>query len=192
MSKERFIEIYNENIKREGADKLLAWLISTDFFTAPASTRFHGAYEGGLAEHSVNVYERLTEMVEKYAKAENYSTETIAICGLLHDVCKAQYYKVDSRNVKDETTGVWSKQPYYKVEEAFPCGHSEKSIILIQSMMKLSKDEILAIRSHMGGFDNDAKAGGYVISNCFEASVLAPLLHMADLIATYINESRGE
>ena len=191
-AKEMFTRIYKENIKRAGSEELFAWLEKTDFFVAPASTKYHGAYDGGLVAHSINVCNRLFELVALYINEdeEEYSRETIAICGLLHDVCKAQFYKKSFRNVKDEDTGKWSKEPCFIVDEIFPCGHSEKSIILIQSMMKLTKTEILSLRAHMGAFDNDAKAGGYVISNCFEACKLAPLLHTADLIATYINESR--
>ena len=84
--KERFISALRENVNREGVEKLIAYLEESDFFTAPASTKFHLACEGGLCEHSVNVFNRLVNM----AKAENapYSMETLAICGLLHDVCK--------------------------------------------------------------------------------------------------------
>ena len=107
--KERFEEIYRENISRSGSEELLEWLEKTDFFTAPASTKFHGACAGGLVQHSVNVYE---VMMEKHFEEEIDSKESFAICALLHDLCKAQFYKVSTRNVKNETTGAWEKQPY--------------------------------------------------------------------------------
>lgn len=181
MSKEKFIEIYNRNIKREGADKLLAWLESSDFFTAPASTRFHGAYEGGLCEHSINVFERL--------KCENL--ETRAISALLHDVCKANFYTVAMRNAKNEQ-GVWEKVPYYAVDDKLPYGHGEKSVYIISGFMKLAREEAMAIRWHMGGFDDSVRGGSYALSGAFEQYPLAVMLHVADLEATYLDEKRGE
>ena len=190
-NKEKFIKIYEENIKREGADKLLEYLKATDFFTAPASTRYHGNYDGGLCAHSINTYERFVELVEEYSETK-YSSEVIAICGLLHDICKVQFYKKGFRNVKDEDTGKWIKKEIYEISENFPCGHSEKSVILLQAFIKLETDVILSIRAHMGSFDSDARAGGYLISNIFEKCKLAVLLHEADLLATYINEAKTE
>ena len=194
MNKEKFIKIYQENIKREGADKLLDWLKTCDFFDAPASTRYHGSYDGGLCEHSIHVFENLVKIAEPYLRSGEIqaSYETIAICGLLHDICKAQFYKKGFRNVKNDETKQWERKQIFEVSEAFPCGHSEKSVILLQAFMKLSKDEILSIRGHMGGWDNDTKAGGYIINNIFEACKLAPMLHVADLLATYIDEAKTE
>ena len=102
-----FVEIYNKNITRPGADRLLNWLETTDFFTAPASTRFHGACECGLVMHSINVYNAM--MQHFYTEGEN--AESYAICGLLHDLCKANFYKVSTRNVKNDATGQWEKVP---------------------------------------------------------------------------------
>ena len=107
--KEKFLALCRENIHREGIDKLLAWLEKSDFFTAPASTRFHGAHEGGLVEHSLNVYEQLVN---------GNPTETTAIVSLLHDLCKTDYYTVSTRNVKEN--GVWVQKPYYTVDDKFP------------------------------------------------------------------------
>lgn len=185
--KERFIEIYKENIKREGAEVLLDWLINkSDFFTAPASGRFHCAYEGGLVEHSLNVFDVLAE--KHYDDTDD--TETFAICGLLHDVCKANYYKVSTRNVKNEATGVWEKQPYYMVEDKFPYGHGEKSVFIIERFMKLKSAEAMAIRWHMGGFDDSVKGGSFSLSAAFEKYPLAVKLHLADLEASYLVEKR--
>ena len=100
--KEEFIAIFTENIKREGARELLAWLETTDFFTAPASTKFHCACEGGLVQHSLSVYHTL---MERYFEEGTDNPESFAIAALLHDLCKANFYKVSTRNVKNEETG---------------------------------------------------------------------------------------
>ena len=132
--KEEFLQIYKENIQRQGANELLEWLLQTDFFTAPASTKFHCACLGGLVQHSVSVYNVL---LEKHFNKDEDSKESFAICALLHDLCKAQFYKVSTRNVKNEDTGKWEKQPFYAVEDKFPFGHGEKSVFLIEIFMRL-------------------------------------------------------
>lgn len=182
-NKERFINIFTENVKREGSAELLAWLEKTDFFTAPASTKFHLCEEGGLCEHSLNVYDCL---VERYGN--EHSADTLAIVALLHDLCKAQFYKVSTRNQKNELTGQWEKVPYYTIEDKFPFGHGEKSVFLIERFMRLKVEEAIAIRWHMGGFDDTAKSGGYTISNAYEMYPLAVKLHIADIEATYLRE----
>ena len=146
---EEFIEIYNKYITRQGADELLEWLKRTDFFTAPASSKYHCACENGLVMHSVSVF---NTMMEKHYDEETDNIESFAICGLLHDLCKAQFYKVSSRNVKNEKTGQWEKVPYYAIEDQFPYGHGEKSVFLIERKMHLKIDEAMAIRWHMGEF----------------------------------------
>ena len=183
--KEEFIEIYKENIKRPGSEKLLEWLQGTDFFTAPASTKFHGACESGLVMHSLSVYHT---MIEKHFNAESDSMESFAICALLHDLCKTQFYKVSTRNVKNDETGQWEKKPYYSVEDMFPYGHGEKSVFLIERFMKLKPAEAVAIRWHMGGFDEAAKGGSFAISIAYEKYPLAVKLHLADLESTYLRE----
>lgn len=184
--KDEFIEIYNQHVSREGSDKLLKWLSGTDFFTAPASTRFHLAYEGGLCEHSVNVYRVLRE---RYFE-EGDSEESFALCGLLHDVCKAEFYKVSTRNVKNEGTGQWEKKPFYTVEDRFPYGHGEKSVYLIERFMRLKPAEAVAIRWHMGGFDDAVKGGSFAISEAYDRYPLAAKLHLADMESTYLREVR--
>lgn len=183
--KEEFIEIYNTNIKRNGAAELLAWLQTTDFFTAPASTKFHCACEEGLVMHSLSVYHTL---VEKHFEEGKDSPESFAICALLHDLCKAQFYKVSTRNVKNEETGQWEKRPYYAVEDLFPYGHGEKSVFLIERFMRLKTSEAMAIRWHMGGFDDAARSGGFSLSLAYEKYPLAVKLHLADLESTYLRE----
>ena len=183
--KEEFIKIFTANVHRSGSQELLNWLETTDFFTAPASTKYHCACLGGLVQHSVNVYYTITE---RYFNNETDSPESFAICALLHDLCKAQFYKVSTRNVKNETTGAWEKQPFYAVEDLFPYGHGEKSVFLIERFMRLKPAEAMAIRWHMGGFDDSAKAGNFSISVAFEKYPLAVQLHLADLESTYLRE----
>ena len=154
-AKQQFIKIYTDFIKRDGASALLDYLNRTDFFTAPASARFHMAEVGGLCQHSLNVYNRLLAAVkadfgDDYQKV--YSDETLAICGLLHDLCKVNYYVVEMRNVKEESG--WVKRPFFKVEEKFPYGHGEKSVFIATQYIKLTPEEAMAINWHMGGFDD--------------------------------------
>lgn len=185
--KDEFIEIYKKNISRVGSEELLKWISGTDFFTAPASTKFHCACEGGLVMHSLNVYKVL---VDRYFDDKTDSLESFTICALLHDLCKAQFYKISTKNVKNEITGVWEKQPFYQVEDAFPYGHGEKSVFLIERFMRLKTSEAMAIRWHMGGFDESAKSGGFAISLAFDKFPLAVKMHIADLEATYLKEKR--
>ena len=183
--KQKFIEYYQANIHREGADRLLEWLQTTDFFTAPASTRYHCACPSGLVQHSVNVYE---VMMEKHFDPETDSAESFALCALLHDVCKAQFYKISTRNVKNEKTGQWEKVPYSTIEDAFPYGHGEKSVFLIERFVRLKPAEATAIRWHMGGFDDAARGGNFSISVAYDKYPIAVKLHLADLEATYLRE----
>lgn len=184
-NKEEFLQIYNEYVKRQGSQEFLDWLLKTDFFTAPASTKYHGACEGGLLLHSLNVYKTLRE---RYFEEGKDSEESFAICALLHDLCKAQFYKVSTRNVKNDVTGQWDKVPYYTVEDAFPYGHGEKSVFLIERFMRLKTSEAMAIRWHMGGFDDSARGGSFAISLAYEKYPLAVKLHLADLESTYLKE----
>jgi len=179
---EEFLEIYRTHIKRRGADELLEWIMRTDFFTAPASTRYHCSCENGLVMHSVSVYKT---MVEKHFDEETDNMESFAICALLHDLCKAQFYKVSTRNVKNEKTGQWEKVPYYAIEDQFPYGHGEKSVFLIERKMRLKIEEAMAIRWHMGEFgDKNSNA----ISQAYDRYPLAVKLHLADLESTYLRE----
>lgn len=188
--KEQFIDIYRMNIDRPGADRFLAWLEGTDFFTAPASTRFHLAREGGLVEHSVNVYNRLLCLVESETggNIDEETHEHVAITALLHDVCKANFYDIEMRNRKNEA-GVWEKVPFYIVNDQLPLGHGEKSVYLINQCMRLTTEETMAIRWHMGYSDNDFGGGGQSVSCAFNKYPLAVLLHAADLMASHIDES---
>lgn len=173
-------------IKRPGADKLLEWLeTGSDFFKAPASTKYHLAREGGLFEHSLNVYYRLKEQNE-LLKA-GYTEETLAVCALLHDICKANFYKASTRNVKNEATGQWEKVPCYTVDEKYKFGgHGSKSVYLIMLFMRLTPDEATAINCHMGAYDRPAN--DYQIGAAFESNKLALMLSVADQYAAYIDE----
>lgn len=184
-----FIEIFENNIKREGAKELLDWLKKTDFFVAPASTKFHSAVAGGLCYHSLLTYKRFRQnLVNEYGDdlSKVASEETIAIIALLHDVCKIDCYKLDYKNVK--VNNEWIKQPYYAYNDSLPYGHGEKSVYMISGFMKLTREEALAINWHMGGFDSRVIGGFYGLSNVFTQYPLAVLFHVADIQATYLDE----
>lgn len=189
--RDRFMQICQKQIKRDGIVDLLRYVdLETDFFTAPASTKYHGNYKGGLLEHSINVYDALKKIVTLFPEIE-ISEESIAISALFHDLCKANYYVESTRNVKDDATGKWSKVPYFTTDDQFPIGHGEKSVILLMKYMKLTDDEIYAIRWHMSAFDSAAKGGDYGLSKAYEKSPFAVMLHLADMMASYLIESRG-
>jgi len=192
-SKERFIEVFKTNVKREGAKELLDYLLSpaSDFFQAPASARFHCSYEGGLCEHSLNVYDCL----KSYLSAErakdfgfSYSEESIAIVSLLHDLCKVNVYKKGFRNVKDEK-GVWQRVDTFEYDDKLPYGHGEKSVYMITAYMKLTREEAFAIRYHMGYSSTEDPRN---VSAAFEMFPLAFALSTADSEATYFVEGKAK
>ncbi len=188
LNKRRFIEIFKATVTREGADKLLAYLEGSDFFTAPASTRFHGNYEGGLCEHSLNVYDCLVDILARPRVKEmygiSYSPESVAIAALLHDICKVNFYKTSFRNVKNEQ-GKWESVPYYTIEDNLPYGHGEKSVYIASGYMRLTRDEAFAIRYHMGFSRNDEPAD---VGKALEMFPLAWALCVADMEAAYFME----
>ena len=174
-NKTRFLTILHTNVNRPGLDDLVAWLEGTDFFIAPASTRFHLAEEGGLLEHSLHVYDELAPYVDR---------ETAAVCGLLHDICKVDIYKPSFRNVKNEETGKWERVPCYTKKDLFPYGHGEKSVFLISRFIPLTDEESMAIRWHMGFTDDAARGNLNVVSEAFHYSPLVWHLHAADMRAS--------
>ena len=184
--KSEFLEIFDRCVTRNGKERLLDWLCGTDFFVAPASTRFHGACECGLVMHSLNVYHLLRKKCED--GGFDYSDETIALVALCHDFCKINLYHEGSRNVKNEETGQWEKVKIYTSEDPFPYGHGEKSVFLVERFVRLTPEEAMAIRWHMGGFDDSARAGNYSIGEAFKRYPLAVMAHLADLEATYLLE----
>ena len=192
--KKKFIEIYKAKIKREGADELLAFLEGSDFFTAPASTRYHGSHAGGLCEHSINVYECLCDYLarprvkEKYGM--NYSEETVAIVSLLHDICKTNFDVETTRNVKEN--GVWKTVPYYSIEDQLPYGHGEKSVYMISAYMKLTRDEAFAIRYHMGFAESNNVTYINNVGKAYEMFPIAFAVSVADMEASYYLEDVGK
>ena len=192
-AKERFIEIYKKNITREGADKLLEYLESpaSDFFTAPASARYHSSYEGGLCEHSLNVYDCLVSYLKSDRAKQfgfEYTDESIAIASLLHDLCKIGVYKKGFRNVKDER-GAWQRVDTFEYDDRLPYGHGEKSVYIISGYMRLTREEAFAIRYHMGYSSTEDPRN---VSAAFEMFPLAFALSTADSEATYFVETKDK
>lgn len=190
--KKRFEELFFDKIKRPGAKEMWEYLTSpaSDFFTSPASARYHGSYEGGLLEHSLNVYDCLVDYLGRQRCKENYnmnySEETIAIVSLLHDVCKINCYKKGTRNVKDEN-GTWHTVPTFEFDDKMPYGHGEKSVYIINGYMRLTREEAFAIRYHMGfSGTEDVRSVG----SAFEMYPLAFALSAADMEATYYIEGK--
>ena len=191
--KEEFIEIFKRHITRPGADALLDYLVNkSDFFTAPASARYHSAYEGGLCEHSVNVYHCLVDYLDRARVQElyglEYTDESIAIVALLHDLCKIGCYKPGTRNVKD-ANGKWQSVPTYTFDDPLPYGHGEKSVYIANGFIRLSREEAMAIRWHMGfSGPEDNRMVGQALSKY----PLAFALSTADMEASYFLENEEE
>ena len=189
--KDEFIEIYQNNITRDGSDKLLDYICQSDFFQAPASARYHSSYDGGLAQHSINVYYCLSDYMARERVRQTYglncSDETIAIVSLLHDLCKIGCYKAGVRNVKEN--GVWKQVPTYNFDDPMPYGHGEKSVYIINGYMRLSREEAFAIRYHMG-FSGVEDTG--TVGKAFEMFPLAFALSTADMEATYFLEGEEQ
>ncbi len=179
--KQEFLALCRKGIHRDGLEDLLAWLQKSDFFTAPASTKYHGAYEGGLCEHSLDVYTMARKAITGYGLDLN--EESVIIASLFHDLCKVNFYRKDMRNQKVD--GQWQEVPYYTIDEKY-CfgGHGSKSVFLVQQFMKLKTDEAAAINCHMG-----ATMGGDSVrdtANAYRAFPLAWVIHVADEAATYL------
>lgn len=173
--------------KRPGMESLLIWLENkTDFFKAPASTQYHDSQAGGLLKHSLDVHERMTSMATLYI--HDVPAETFPIVALLHDICKANFYKEDTRNVKEN--GAWKTVPFYSVEDKIPLGHGEKSVILIQHHLRLTLPEIMAIRWHMSSFGNMDYSTQMALNKALDAYPIITLLHSADLASAFLNQWR--
>ena len=169
-----YIEAVFENaINREGKYELLDFMEKIGYFRAPASTKYHLSEEGGLMIHSIHVAMRMLEMKD----ATEYSHESIMIVSLLHDLCKADQYR--KSNISGEY--VWNNG-------CLPLGHGEKSLYWITQYMKLTDEEALAIRWHMGGFDYAVKGGSRDLDAAFNMSKLAVMLSLADMQASQIDE----
>ncbi|MBO5909937.1 MAG: hydrolase [Clostridia bacterium] len=190
-NQEKFIEIFNKYITRDGAGNLLDWLINSDFFIAPASSKFHSAHEGGLCEHSLKVFDRYVRLLQmEYGDdfSNKISMESVAIIALLHDVCKVDFYKTEYRNVKID--GQWVQVPYYTIEDQLPYGHGEKSVYIVGSFIKLTREEAMAINWHAGGFDDRVRGGSYGMAEAYYKFPNAMIFHTADMMATYLDETK--
>ena len=179
--KEEFIKLLRST-KREGIEDVINFLEKSDFFKAPASTRFHGDHEGGLMEHSMKVYEILKHKVKTCVIDINVPEESLIISALLHDICKTNFYKIDYRNAKN-SLGVWEKVPYYTIEDTIPYGHGEKSVMMLTEYIKLTNDEKYAIRWHMGF--SEPKEIYNTLGAAMAKYPLILLLNEADLEASY-------
>lgn len=179
VDKQLFKNLVAKHIQREGIDTIMDGLEKSDFYDAPASTRFHDSEKGGLVHHSLRVFDELCKMPEIIAS--DYSMETLAIVSLFHDICKIGFYTIEMRNSK--VNGKWIKVPYYGVDDKFPMGHGDKSVIMLMESMKLSYSEMLAIRWHMGLSVPKEEYG--TMSTAFNQVPLALYLHIADMKATY-------
>ena len=182
--RERFREIICRDINRRGIYDLMFWLDTTDFYTAPASTKFHGCFEGGLVQHHLNVYDQLKKLCELYK--DTSGDESVAIVSLFHDVCKAGYYKAEMRWKKDQNNQ-WQQYKTYTFNEDFAFGgHGAKSVYIVQSFMHLSPDEAAAINCHMGQWDATTYSNP---TEVYCRNKLAWLLHVADEAADFIIEN---
>ncbi|MBQ7475049.1 MAG: HD domain-containing protein [Clostridia bacterium] len=180
-NKERFLSLTSK-IDREGVDKLLKWLESSDFYTCPASTKYHGAYAGGLLEHSLNVYDEAKRLLAAYPEI-SVPEESVIVAALFHDLCKVNYYATEKRNRKNDA-GQWESYDSYTVREKFQFGgHGGKSVFLIQQFMTLTPEEAVAVNCHMGSWNGDTDVG-----RSYEQFPFAWIIHVADESATYIKE----
>lgn len=206
------IERYESLLKstnRDGIDKLIEFIRKSDFYTAPASTRFHNCHEGGLLEHSLNVFDCLYNKVKStdvFKKAlsdsakEFWDTDefekTIVIVALLHDLCKMFMYEVEMKNKKiysdhgskKDSQGRydWESVPGYTVNDRVPYGHGEKSVMMIEQFITLTKEERFAIRWHMGF--TEPKENWNTLNAAIRMYPLILAVHEADLEATYMLE----
>ncbi len=180
---------------RPGMERLLDWIENkTDFYTAPASTKYHLACAGGLAKHSLNVYELLSGKVKSGLLP--MKEDTIIITALLHDLCKVNFYVRETKNVKDGTkinpygkeVANWIEKEVWSVKDAFPVGHGEKSCYYIQSHIRLTDEEYAMIRLHMGS-DRSGYPDPFSESAAIFPGVVA--IHTSDLESAYIVEIRG-
>lgn len=190
-----FKQLVTTHIQRDGVDNLLEWVTNeTDFLTAPASTRYHGSYEGGLLEHSLNVFNQLVwemDHVVGEGWTELYSMETVAIVALFHDLCKIDRYVLGQKWRKDEN-GEWESYDAYEYNQQKPeMGHGAQSVYYLQKFIQLTEMEAQAIYWHMGAYDISPYSTLAACSETFKWNPLAFLLHRADMAATYVVENEA-
>ena len=198
-------------VKRDGIDKLMEYVRKSDFYTAPASSKFHLACEGGLLQHSLNVYDCLIAKRKSPVWGpvlEKVSEESLIIIALMHDLCKTFFYLPGSRNqktydpekvakaeawqVKTDKGGyfIWESVPSYSIDDKMPLGHGEKSVMLLQEFIKLEKEEIYAIRWHMGF--SEEKSQYFMLGAAMEKYPVVLALYEADLEASKLLESKDK
>lgn len=185
---EQFSALVKENISRKGIDELMNWLFNeTDFKKAPCSTKYHMNIPGGLLQHSLNVYNVLVNLAVDFGYDVQKHAETLTIISLFHDVCKTNFYK--PAILKKKVGSSWIEYQGYEIDDELPLGHGEKSCILIQRYMKLTNDELLAIRWHMGAYDDACRSGNFMqLSNAQNKHKFVTMLHCADMLASHIME----
>ncbi len=178
--KKNFVEAKLSSINRKGMDKVLEYLRNSDFYYAPSSSKYHSNYQGGLLDHSILVLSVAMELREAMIKMKpelevRLSVENVIVSALLHDVCKISFYKPKNKWKKDENDN-WITYLGYDIEDTFPIGHGEKSVILLQWLgLELTADEMLAIRYHMGLWSNSIDYGD-PNRTYFRAVSMCPLL----------------
>ena len=198
MSIERFESLLSK-IEREGIDRLLEYIRKSDFYTAPASTRFHSCHEGGLLEHSLNVFDCLLNKCDNSTWNEMFKDverDSIIIVSLLHDICKTNFYGTEIKNkkvysehgTKRDNNGRydWESVPAYTVDDKIPYGHGEKSVMMIEEFIKLKPIEKYAIRWHMGF--TEPKENWNTLSLAIRKYPLILAVHQADLESAYLLE----
>ena len=207
-NKDRFKELVNQ-INREGMERLMAFLENSDFYTAPASTRFHLSCEGGLLQHSLNVYDCLTSKKENPMWKdilEKVGEESLIVMALFHDICKIRFYKktfknqktydpdkikaADPRQVKNDKGGayIWEEVEGYIVEDIMPLGHGEKSVLILDKYIELTKEETYAIRWHMGFTEEKSQYSS--LDAAMEKYPIVLALYEADLEASKLLEDK--
>lgn len=188
-------------VQRPGMDKLLEYIQKSDFYTAPASTKYHLAAPGGLLQHSLNVLDALRGLLNwrsdgawEYRVAgkvvATIPDESVTVMALLHDICKTHFYGTSTRNQKNDATGKWEKVPYYTVDDKMPLGHGPKSAMIVKQYTTLTTAEMYAIWHHMGfngNFENDTAVG-----QCMEMFPAVLALHTADMMASRFMEGEKE
>jgi len=183
-------------IKRDGVEELVTWLKTTDFFTAPASTIFHGNHNGGLVDHTLYVLQFALHNFNYIVKVNpdlEYLRESVVICALFHDVCKTNYYIKKQKWTKDENDK-WKQYEAYAVEDKFPFGHGEKSVYLVSKFIKLTDAEALAIKWHMGATEVSVNIQGSTQSYSYNQAINHPLvrlIHCADMLSLTIEEQKN-
>ena len=169
-------------IKRPGADKLLEWIDSTDYYTAPASTGHHDSEIGGLLKHSLNVTNIMLALEHKIPA--KIPVESIYVCGLFHDLCKVDSYKIEKRWRKN-SDDQWEQYDKWVFNEDLKYGaHGAKSVYLLQNFIHLTPEEASAINAHMGAWDKSVYSNPGAV---YSWNPLAWLLHVADEFDTYRN-----